>query len=1086
MTRKPLSLLVHLAQTPWCIAGVVLLLGSLLSWQIALLNVRQQRQEKISLTVSELASVRARLEGVVFNVLSATSGIAGVIAHGGDIPQDLFAALSKQAIDAHRYIRNIGIAPDDVIAQIYPMKGNRQAIGLRYADNPAQYEDVRRARQTGQPIISGPHSLVQGGAGMIARVPVFTRAIAGSETFSRYWGNVSVVTDVEALLNEAQVSSTAAFAIELLKIAEDEDGIDTLLRGSQDGPVPHQVPVCMPVKIPGAQWQLCGVPTEGWPKFSALRSPLFVIGFVNTCFLSAFIGWLVGRPQRIQRHNRQLQQQIDERAKAEQELRLSEQKYASIFQLMPDMVGITRLTDGCFLEINAGFTLVSGWSAEEVIGQTSIKLGLWTPEVRKQAVALLQEHGRVENFPFLLRIKSGEQRHALMFLTRIRIDGEDCLYFMARDINELKVAQLHLEREQARLHNLLQTVPAMIWMKDPHGAYLSCNSRFEHFIGQPEAKLIGCTDYDFFDRELAEFFRSHDQNAIARGGPTVNEEWVTYADDNHRELLETIKTPIHDATGQLLGVLGVAWNITEKKQIEEALLQERTRFLNLVDSVDGIVWEADAQTLAFTYVSREAERLLGYPIGDWLEEGFWQEHLHPEDRLRAHAATVAATANGEDHELSYRFLGQDGRVVWIQDRISVVRENDQPRWRRGIMVDITGEKENESSRLNLENQLRQAQKIEAIGRLAGGVAHDFNNQLSVILGYADLMQQEPLAVEKRHSYTNQIIRAATQARDITRQLLAFSRQEVISPQVLDLNLLVKGIHKGLGRLIREDIRFEVRTAANLWPIYMDPTQVDQILMNLVVNARDAMAGPGQLIIETANSTLDGASLQQYPDLAPGDYVQLLVRDTGSGMSAETMLHIFEPFYTTKETGKGTGLGLATVYGIVRQNRGLVQVESMIGQGSTFTVWLPRGEHGLHGEQAASTSTLERPRQTRIILLVEDEANVRQMAQDILEESGFTVLAASTPAEALRISADPEQTIDLLLSDVIMPQMNGRELCTRIREQRPGLKTVFMSGYAGDILQEENDCQTPLVKKPFTIQSLLATIDEQFRMSDKVG
>lgn len=1078
MTRKPLPALARLIQTPWCLTGLSLLFGSLISWQVALLNTQHQRLEQQSQAVSELASVRARLEGVVFNVLSATVGITGVIAHGGDIPQELFAALCKQAIDAHPYIRNIGIAPDDVIAQIYPLAGNRQAIGMRYADNPDQYEDVRLARLTGQPIFSGPHQLVQGGTGLIARVPVFTTAHAATETFVRYWGGVSVVTPVDALLDAAEVRSTPTFVIELLKIAETEDGLDILLRGGQDGPLPDPVPVCMPVKIPGAQWQLCAAPREGWPKFSPLRSPLFFIGLLNTVFLSAFIGWLVGRPQRIQHHNRQLQQQIDERTKAEEDLRFSEQKYASIFQLMPDMVGITRLEDGCFLEINAGFTRVSGWSAEEVLGRTSLKLGLWSLEVRKQALALLNERGTLENFPFLLRVKSGELRHALMFLTPITLHGEDCLYFMARDINELKRVQLHLEREQARLRHLLQTVPALIWMKDAQGIYLSCNGRFERFVGHSELELIGRSDYDLFARDQAEFFRAHDQKAIALGRSSVNEEWVTYADDNHRELLETIKTPIYDVGGQLMGVLGVAWNITDKKRIEDELMQERTRFLNLVDSVDGIVWEADAQTLAFTYVSGEAERLLGYPLGDWLQEGFWEQHLHPDDRQSVYAATVKATANGEDHELSYRFLGQDGRVVWIQDRISMVRENGKPRWRRGIMVDITQEKENESSRLILENQLRQAQKIEAIGRLAGGVAHDFNNQLSVIFGYADLMQQGRVPEEKRHSYTTQIIRAATQARDITRQLLAFSRQEVISPQVLDLNLLVKGVQKGLGRLIREDIRLQVQTAADLWPLFMDPTQVDQILMNLVVNARDAIVGHGRITIVTGNITLDASFATQYPGLSAGDYVQLRVQDTGSGMSAETLLHIFEPFYTTKETGKGTGLGLATVYGIVSQNQGLVQVASELGVGSTFTITLPRAQSAPLGEQPPKP-TEEWTRKAGIILLVEDEEFVRQMAKDILEESGFTVLAAASPSEALRIGADRNQPIDLLLSDVIMPEMNGRELCTKLRELRPGLKTVFMSGYAGDILQEENDSQAPLVQKPFTIQSLLSTITEHF-------
>jgi nitrogen-specific signal transduction histidine kinase/CheY-like chemotaxis protein len=393
------------------------------------------------------------------------------------------------------------------------------------------------------------------------------------------------------------------------------------------------------------------------------------------------------------------------------------------------------------------------------------------------------------------------------------------------------------------------------------------------------------------------------------------------------------------------------------------------------------------------------------------------------------------------------------------------------------MVDTTQDKEDEARQQVLENQLRQAQKIEAIGRLASGVAHDFNNQLSVILGYADLIQQSPLNEEKRRSYTNQIIRAANQSRDITQQLLAFSRQEVVTPKILDLNLMVKGIKKGLGRLVGEDIGFDLRTARDLWPVYMDPTQMDQILMNLIVNARDAITGHGQVTIETANITLDADFTSQYPDLFPGDYVQLSVGDSGSGMSQETMLHIFEPFYTTKETGKGTGLGLATVYGIVTQNRGLILVESTLGVGSTFIIFLPRC-HASGNSETIHPVISELPRNSGTILLVEDETTVRQMAQDILTESGYTVLAASRPSEALQICADRHQHIDLLLSDVIMPEMNGRDLSLQIHAMRPEIKTIFMSGYAADILQEGNDSQLPLIKKPFTLLSLLSTVKEQ--------
>ncbi|MDD2463125.1 MAG: PAS domain S-box protein [Desulfobulbus sp.] len=1078
MTQKPLSFFLPRSRTSWAMAGFIMFVGSLISYQIALIDVQQRHLEQQGQAINELAPMRARLEGAVLNLFSATSGIAGVIAHKGDISQDLFNALSRQAVDNHSYIHNIGIAPNDVVSQLYPLDDNKQAIGLHYyTDTPLQYNDVQKARLTGEPIFSGPHQLVQGGQGLIARVPVFTKTEVSAAS-PRYWGVVSVVTNMHILLEAAAVHSTNDFIIGLRKMDTQEPGSSTILLGQAEL-FSNQNPVCMPVKLPGVRWQLCAAPKAGWPVITATNSMRLYIGLLYTASLALFVGWLAERPQNIHRHNLDLQHEINERIQTEESLRFSEQKYASIFQLMPDMAGITRLEDGCFLEINVGFSRVSGWSAEEVIGHTSIDLGLWTIDERMQAVGLLQAHGYLENFPFLLKLKSGELHHALMSLTPIQVNGVECLYFMARDINALKLVQIHLEQERSHLRNLLQSVPAMIWMKDPQGIYLSCNSRFERFIGQKEASIIGQTDFDFFEQNEAEWFHSYDQKAITKKTASINEEWITYADDGHRELVETIKTPVYDPGGTLLGVLGIAWDITEKKRIEEELLRERTRFINLVDSVDGIVWETDACTLTFTYVSREAQRLLGYPIDQWYGDSFWSEHLHPEDRDRVYKMTEEATARGEDHELSYRFLAADGRIVWIQDRINVVMVNEQPRWRRGIMVDTTQEKEAEHRRLSLENQLLQAQKIEAIGRLAGGVAHDFNNQLSVILGYADLMQQSHVTEEKRRGYTNQIIRAASQSRDITRQLLAFSRQEVNSPQVLDLNLLVKGIKKGIGRLIREDIRVEVRSCKDLWTVFMDSTQMDQILMNLIVNARDAIVGHGVISLETSNVTLDASFTNLYPEFTPGEYVLLCVQDTGSGMSRDTILHIFEPFYTTKETGKGTGLGLATVYGIVTQNNGHVLVESELGAGTTFKVFLPRS-HAQFSEEAIQPTRSILPQHSGTILLVEDEETVRQMAQDILTASGYTVLVAAGPSEALDICHKTQQPIDLLLSDIIMPEMNGRELCEQIRKLRPDIKTVFMSGYAGDILQEENDAQVPLIKKPFTLHSLLKTLEDQFQ------
>lgn len=1059
----------------WSMASLTLLLGLLLSFHLSRLDRERRLSDVRSQVTHDLATLRARLEGVVNTVFSTTSGLTEVIAHQGGITPELFAALARHAIKGYPQIRNITVAPDNIVTLLYPLDGNSQVLGLHYATLPEQYIPIQKAMQTGRPVFSGPHNLVQGGRGFIARVPVFSSVGVSPGSGPRYWGMVSVVTDIDVLLDVSGIRSLNALDI-WLRTSDDQGNAGVLIWGNQG--VAALQSVSMTITLPGGVWQLTAAPKGGWPDMVATRSPLFYIGVVFTLLVTVL---LVAWPYRVRLRNQKLRQQIADRVRAEEQLCLSEQKYASIFQLMPDMVGITRMADGIFLEVNAGFTRITGWALPELFGRTSVEVGLWTEEARAGAVAAVRKQGRLENYEFILGIRSGEKRHALMFLTPIKFRGEDCLYFIARDITELKQAQQVLENERARLRNLLQTIPALVWMKDSKGVFLFCNARVERFFGAPEALVIGKTDYDFVDENQADSFREQDRKAIAGGQPNVNEEWVTYADDGHRELLETIKTPVYDGAGHLRGVLGVGWDITEKKRIEEELRKERERFINLVDSVDGVVWETDAETFTFTFVSKQVERLLGYQVDDWYKDGFWQQHLHPDDRERVLAYSVSCVAKGEDHELEYRFFAKDGRIFWVQDIITVVAENGLPRWRRGIMVDTTSRKEEEKDKRNLEAQLRQAQKMEAVGRLAGGVAHDFNNKLSVILGYADLAKEGNAPPDKNRGYLNQIIKAATQSRDITRQLLAFSRQEMISPRVLNLNTLVKSVQKGLGRFIREDIRFEVRLAEGLWPINMDPTQVDQVLMNLIVNARDAMADGGLLVVETKNVCLDAAFAHEHPEIIQeGDYVQLTVSDTGCGMSLETQQHIFEPFYTTKETAKGTGLGLATVYGIVTQNNGLVLVESEFGTGATFKVFFPRcsGE----GPQKVVEERTE-PVQAQCsatILLVEDEETVRQMTTDILEEGGYTTLVAMTPQEALALCARADQQIDLLLTDVVMPGMNGRELSRHIESMRPGIKVLFMSGYAADIIPEAEvaDAGTNFIQKPFNMQTLLDKIEER--------
>ena len=1058
----------RLRLAPWSVACLTLMLALLLSYKVALIDASHRLSDAKRQAISDLATTRAKLESVVNSVFSSTSGLVNVIGYQGDISPDLFTALASQAIKTHPHIRNIAIAPDNKITMIYPASGNERIIGLRYETIPEQYQTVKQAMQTAAPILSGPLKLIQGGDGFILRSPIFTGKDVSPGSAHRYWGVASIVANVDAIFEAGGLMDASNLEIGLRQ-GETSSQPQQMIWGDES--VFSRQPVQMTVTIPGSTWQIAAVRKGGWPPATGTSSPMLYAGLLNSLLLAG-LAWIVAaRHYRVKGENRQLLNEIRERTRTEEQLRLSKQKYRNIFHLIPDMVGITRMSDGLIIEVNAGFERGTGWSSQEVIGRSSLEVGLWDAETRARAVAIVRENGRLEDFEFELGTKSGEQRNALMYLIPIQVDGDECLYFMAHDITPLKQAQAVLEKERSRLRILLQTIPALVWMKDTAGVYLTCNSRFERFFGASESEVVGKSDYDFVDAELADFFRAHDQKAIAAGHPSVNEEWVTYADDGHRELLETTKTPVHDSEGHLIGVLGIARDITLQRSTEDELKNERIRFRNLVDSVDGIVWEADAETLTYTYVSQQAERLLGYPVQEWYQTGFWLNHLHPEDREWASTFCREKTTLQQDHDFECRFMAHDGSTIWLHDIVTVVTEDGSPRWLRGIMVDTTGKKLEEAEKLQLETQLRQAQKMEAVGRLAGGVAHDFNNKLAVILGYADMASRAGSSSERYRGYLDQIIKAANLSRDITRQLLAFSRQEIISPRVIDLNDVVSDSKQGLCRFIGEDIRFDITLSEKLWPINMDPTQVDQVIMNLVVNARDAMTNGGSLMIETHNVTIDRLYAAVHPEATAGDYVLLTVSDSGCGMNQETLLHIFEPFYTTKEAGKGTGLGLATIYGIVTQNKGFVNVYSEPGIATTFKVYFPRcNDLPPTIERTETPLELDRP---VTILLVEDDESVRNITAEILQEIGYTTLIAATPQKALELCTADHAQIDLLLSDVIMPEMNGRELSRRITELCPEIKVLFMSGYTAEVIAQQGILAEGLhfIQKPFERASL---------------
>jgi len=448
----------------------------------------------------------------------------------------------------------------------------------------------------------------------------------------------------------------------------------------------------------------------------------------------------------------------------------------------------------------------------------------------------------------------------------------------------------------------------------------------------------------------------------------------------------------------------------------------------------------------------------------------------PSARAEAPADAPARSLIGETSE-------QDESVFLKQYNAALIRKLESKmeqleRTNSALKQELIERARGEAEREKLQTKLTQSQKLESIGRLASGVAHDFNNMLQVILGYVDMALERIEPAEPLHADLAEIKSAAQRSSDLTRQLLAFARKQSIATEALDLNVTLKGMLKMLQRLIGEDVDLAWRPAAELWPVKMDPTQIDQILTNLCINARHAIAGVGKVTIETGNAVLDEAYCAAYQGSTPGDYVLLAVSDNGCGMGKDVMEHLFEPFFTTKDISNGTGLGLATVYGIVRQNNGCINVYSEPGKGTTFKIYLPRqtGQAALP-RKADPAQPVKHGHET--ILLVEDEPVILHMIQTILERVGYRVLTAGAPSDAVRLAENPAEKIHLLMTDLVMPEMNGMDLATRLLSFAPELKCLFMSGYTANVITRHGmpNVGVNFLQKPFSGKALTDKVRE---------
>jgi two-component system cell cycle sensor histidine kinase/response regulator CckA len=673
--------------------------------------------------------------------------------------------------------------------------------------------------------------------------------------------------------------------------------------------------------------------------------------------------------------------------------------------------------------------------------------------------------------PLVLKIAQ-EQFFWSVFLVMVSFSAAAGRLFVVQ--GQLLYSSQELQKNLSLLQGITEGTTDAVFVKDLQGRYLMMNSAGALFLGRSIEEIVGRHDGELFAAENGLQIMERDR-AVIQAGETCTYEEVGISGGETRTYLST-KGPYRDVTGKVVGLLGIARDITDRKRAEEEIRKSQQRLRIHVEHTPLAVIEWDPQFRVAAW-NAAAERIFGFSRDEAMGQhaSFMVPpafHQHVDQVWQGLLEQKGGTRSTNDNTT------KDGRIIsceWYNTPL--VDESGSVLGVASLVQDVT-------ERVALEEKLRQSQKMEAIGRLAGGVAHDFNNILTVIMGYSQILTEGLPGAGRLTEATAQIRSTAERAAGITRQLLAFSRKQVLSPRVIDLNDIMMNLDTMLRRLIGEDFEILTVPGRDLGTVKADPGQIEQVIMNLALNARDAMPHGGKLTLETENMELDDAYASERPPLQPGSYVMLAVSDTGTGMSLETQAHIFEPFFTTKEVGKGTGLGLATVYGIVKQSGGYIWVYSEPDRGTTFKIYLPRVD------EPAEAGRAEKPpariqRGTETILLVEDDAQVRQLTASVLADHGYKVLPAAGTEEGLVLCRANHRDLHLLVTDVIMPGMNGRQLAEQVKQISPRTKVLYISGYTNNAIVHYGVLDSGLwfLAKPFSLSALVAKVREVLDASE---
>jgi len=737
--------------------------------------------------------------------------------------------------------------------------------------------------------------------------------------------------------------------------------------------------------------------------------------------------------------------------------------------------GVVAETEGRVVFANPAAMEMFGWTRDEDWAGRNI-LDLAGPESREALAGIFGSHAgtALPQRHVIVGLKADGSRFEMEITPApMTFQGKAATQAILRDITERQKAEEALRESEERYRLLFENNPQPMWVFDDETlAFLAVNDAACQHYGYTREEFLAMTIGDIHPPEDLPLVRGSlegDESKFRRAGV-----W------RHRRKNGTLmEVEIASHAMQFAGRsahLALATDVTERKRAEEALRQSEQKYRDIFDFATVGIYQSRHDGSLIT-VNAPLAAMLGYDSSEELMRTNLDDvYVDPDDRRKLIARYEP---EGKGHRLELRWKKKDGKPIWLEIDARTVRNADgSTRYFEGFVHDISARRKTEEEKRRLQEQLVQSQKMEAVGQLAGGIAHDFNNLLTAITGYSELLLGELTPEDLRRSHAEEIRKAGERAAALTQQLLAFSRRQVLEPKILDVNTVVSDIERMLRRLIGEHIELKTRKEADIWKVRADPGQIEQAILNLVINARDAMPRGGVLAIETANAKLDETFALSHAPTQPGDYVLVAVSDTGVGITDDVKARLFEPFFTTKERGKGTGLGLSTTYGIIKQSGGYLWCETEVGSGTTFRVFLPRVDEPVtHPEPRAAPPPVHPGDET--VLLVEDEPEVRSLVQRILKTQGYTVVTAANPDEALAVAREFKGTIQVMVTDVVMPGMSGLQLAERLMPTRPNMRVLFVSGYTHDAIGHQGvlDPGTAFLQKPFTPNALARKVRE---------